>query len=167
MAQISTEKLALQLSEQRRSVDFDTFDIQLQELLRMLGDEQISVAPVYQRHFRWDPVRCSQLIESLALGIPIPNLFMATNTDNTWEVVDGVQRLSAVAKFAGSEQLRSKLKVGQKLVLTGLEKLSHFNDLTFDDFPLTCSNTSEHALLRLLSLTTKATKFFELTCLSD
>jgi len=78
MPMSTSDALQQELGEQRRTVDFDTFDIQLQELLRMLSDGQISVAPVYQRHFRWDDERCSELIESLMLGIPIPNLFMAT-----------------------------------------------------------------------------------------
>ena len=38
------EELSQQLTTQRRTVDFDTFDIQLQELLRMLADGQVSVA---------------------------------------------------------------------------------------------------------------------------
>ena len=127
----SSEQLSEQLGKQRRSVDFDTFDIQLQELLRMLDDGQIMVAPAYQRRFRWDNARSSQLIESLMLGIPIPNLFMATNADNTWEVVDGVQRLSTIVKFAGEEALRKKLKVGDELVLNDLQKLDKFNGLKF------------------------------------
>lgn len=135
MPQSTSEALSQQLSEQRRTVDFDTFDIQLQELIRMLDDGQISVAPVYQRHFRWDNARCSELIESLLLGIPIPNLFMATNADNTWEVVDGVQRLSTVAKFAGEDDLRDKLKLGPSLRLEGLRKLKEFNGFRYSDLP--------------------------------
>lgn len=129
------EKLAQQLGKQRRTVDFDTFDIQLQELLRMFDDGQILVAPAYQRQFRWDNTRCSQLIESLILGIPIPNLFMATNADNTWEVVDGVQRLSTIVKFAGSEALREHLGLNGALTLEGLQKLDEFNGLTFETLP--------------------------------
>lgn len=81
--------LGEQLQEQRRSVDFDTYDISVQQLLSMLKSKAIDIAPVYQRQFRWDTKRSSQLIESLFLGIPIPSLFMATNKDGTWELVDG------------------------------------------------------------------------------
>jgi hypothetical protein len=108
-------ELTEQMGAQRRTVDFDTFDIQLQQILTMLEQEQISIAPAYQRQFRWDAARCSQLIESLILGIPIPNLFMATNNDNTWEVVDGLQRLCAIVKFAGSPKLRAKLNLNGEL----------------------------------------------------
>jgi uncharacterized protein with ParB-like and HNH nuclease domain len=71
----------------------------------MLKSGVIDIAPVYQRQFRWDDHRCSQLIESIFLGIPIPSLFMATNRDGSWELVDGVQRLSSIVKFAGDSEL--------------------------------------------------------------
>lgn len=147
----TSEQLAQQLGEQRRTVDFDTFDIQLQELLRMLDDGQISVAPAYQRQFRWDPARCSQLIESLMLGIPIPNLFMATNEDNTWEAVDGVQRLSAIVKFAGGETLRKKMKLDGALILENLQKIDRFNGMTFDDLP---PHIQQHVRTRPLKVVT-------------
>jgi hypothetical protein len=131
----SPEFLDLQLKDQRRTVDFDTFDIQLQELLRMLQDGEIWVAPAYQRKFRWKEDRCSQLIESLLLGIPVPSLMMATNQDNTWEVVDGVQRLSSIAKFMGNDDLRAKLKVGDSLKLETLRKLTDFDGFGYSDLP--------------------------------
>ena len=129
------DQLSQQLGKQRRTVDFDTFDIQLQQLLWMLAEGQVSVAPAYQRQFRWDETRCSELIESLILGIPVPNLFMATNDDNTWETVDGVQRLSAIVKFAGDENLRNDLSLGHALELSNLKKLSLFNGLRFNNLP--------------------------------
>jgi len=124
-----------QLKAQRRTVDFDTFDIHMQQLIEMLNRKQIKVAPKYQRQFRWDDARCSQFIESLMLGIPIPSLFMATNSDSTWEVVDGVQRLSTIIKFAGTDELRERHGVGGPLVLDGLQKLHDFVGLRFDEFP--------------------------------
>ena len=151
---MSTRQIDLldeQLREQRRMVDFDTFDIQLQELIRMLADKQIAVAPAYQRLFRWDNARCSQLIESLMLGIPIPNLFMATNVDNTWEVVDGVQRISAIVKFAADDNLRSSLGLNGALMLEDLQKIDHFNGFTFESLP---SHIQQHIRTRPLRVVT-------------
>src|ERR1039458_6129453 len=127
--------LELQLKTQRRTVDFDTFDIHMQQLLSMVKDHQIRVSPAYQRKFRWSDQRCSQFVESLMLGIPVPSLFMATNSDNTWEVVDGVQRLSTIVKFAGGQALREEHGLNGQLVLTELQKLTEFNGLTFDQLP--------------------------------
>jgi uncharacterized protein DUF262 len=129
--------LELQLKTQRRTVDFDTFDIQMQQILSMLKTKQMKVSPAYQRKFRWSQSRCSQFIESILLGIPIPSLFMATNADNTWEVVDGVQRLSTIVKFAGDAELRNQLELNGSLVLSELQKLTDFAGLTFDSLPAT------------------------------
>jgi Protein of unknown function DUF262 len=126
--------LEQQLKTQRRSVDFDTFDIQAQQLLAMLASGQIKVSPAYQRKFRWKEKQCSQFIESMMLGIPIPSLFMATNEDSTWEVVDGVQRLSTIVKFAGPADLREQLQLNGPLKLQELEKLTEFDELTLSDF---------------------------------
>ncbi len=158
MPAATPDQLAHQLGTQRRMVDFDTFDIQLQELLRMLEGGQITIAPAYQRQFRWDTERCAQLIESLMLGIPIPNLFMATNEDNTWEAVDGVQRLSAIVKFAGNDELRQKLKLGKALVLEGLHKVSMFNGLPFSKLPQTIQQHIRTRPLKVVTLNDKSDK---------
>jgi hypothetical protein len=135
LPQHSSSALELQLSNQRRKVDFDTFDIHMQQLMAMLKNKQIKISPAYQRQFRWKEDRCSQFIESLMLGIPIPSLFMATNGDSTWEVVDGVQRLSTIIKFAGDDDLRKAHGLNGELVLTDLQKLSDFVGMSFDQLP--------------------------------
>ncbi len=144
------------MKEQRRTVDFDTFDIQVQQLLLQLQKGQIHIAPAYQRQFRWDDARCSQLIEFLVLGIPIPNLFMATNRDNTWEVVDGLQRLSAIVKFAATDELRAKFNLGRQLTLEGLEKLSKFNGATFASLPPQIQTHIETRPLKVVTLSDKS-----------
>ena len=152
------DQLSQQLKEQRRTVDFDTFDIQIQELLRRLEEEEVSVSPAYQRQFRWDEARCSELIESLILGIPVPNLFMATNDDNTWEVVDGVQRLSAIAKFAGGNKLREDMGLGGPLELNDLKKLSLFNGLSFEELPISVQRHVRTRPIKVVTLNDKSDK---------
>ena len=87
------ESLVDQLDREKRSVSFDAYDITIRQLTDMAANGEIDIAPDYQRHFLWKDARESALIESIFLGIPIPSLFMATNKDGGWEVVDGVQRL--------------------------------------------------------------------------
>jgi hypothetical protein len=150
--------LSQQLQEQRRTVDFDSFDIQVTELLRQLDEGQIWIAPAYQRQFRWGEDRCSELIESLLLGIPIPNMFMATNSDSTWEVVDGLQRLSATAKFAGDAALRKRLGLGNALVLQDLKKLDKYNGLAFADLPAHVQTHFRTRPLKVVTLNDKSDK---------
>ena len=124
----------------------------------MLSEGQISVSPAYQRQFRWNDERCSQLIESLMLGIPVPNLFMATNDDNTWETVDGVQRLSAIVKFAGDDTLRATHGLGNSLALRGLKKLESFNGLKFTSLPKALQQHVKTRPLRVVTLNDKSDK---------
>lgn len=67
--------LQKQLMEQKMKVDFNTYDLSIKELIGMVNDKLINIAPEYQRQFRWDKERQSSLIESIFLGIPIPSLF--------------------------------------------------------------------------------------------
>lgn len=129
------DALISQLDKQRRTVDFDTYDITVQQLISMVESKAIDVAPVYQRQFRWDQLRRSHLIESVFLGVPVPSLFMATNRDGTWELVDGVQRLCTLVQFAGTDEARARLSLKDALVLESLKKLSEFNGLIFNDLP--------------------------------
>ncbi len=125
-----------QLDSNRRSVSFDSYDLAARQLIEMLIENMIDIAPEYQRHFKWNAERQSQLIESLLLGIPVPSLFMATNKDSTWEVVDGLQRLTTLINFACPEDQISNVNANsKKLRLTGLQKLTSINGMLFEDLP--------------------------------
>ncbi len=152
----SIENLANQLDQQRRKVDFDTYDISVEQLISMVRSGAIDVAPVFQRQFRWDNLKRSHLIESLFLGIPVPSLFMATNKDATWELVDGVQRISTVIQFAGDDSVRRKLAITKPLVLEELDKLNEFNGLSFSDLPDSLRLLFLHRPLKVITLSDKS-----------
>jgi hypothetical protein len=132
---MNTKALIEQLEKQRHRVDFDTYDITVQQLISMVESGAIDVAPAYQRQFRWDDSKRAHLVESVFLGVPVPSLFMATNRDGTWELVDGVQRLSTLIQFAGTDAARARLALREPLNINGLEKLSELNDATFLSLP--------------------------------
>lgn len=135
---MDAELIQKQLEDNRRTVSFDSYDISVRELFNMVTDGTINISPAYQRHFKWNKERQSQLIESLFLGIPVPSIYMATNKDSTWDVVDGLQRLTTIMNFFGSDGLApGKNKPYDKLELTGLEKLDSINCLKFEDMPKT------------------------------
>ncbi|WP_236198288.1 DUF262 domain-containing protein [Pseudomonas putida] len=125
-----------QLDANRRSVSFDSYDVTVRQLYDMISEEIIDVTPEYQRHFVWSKERQSQLIESILLGIPVPSLFMATNKDSTWEVIDGLQRLTTIVNFIGKQEVIDLISKDCKpLILTGLEKLDTLNNLAFEEVP--------------------------------
>lgn len=125
-----------QIDKNRRTVSFDSYDITVRQLYDMVVEAIIDIAPEYQRHFVWDETRQSQLIESIFLGIPVPSLFMATNKDSSWEVIDGLQRLTTIVNFVGDEQTIKRInKSCSKLTLAGLEKLDSLNGLQYEQLP--------------------------------
>ena len=135
---ISASKLVLfqeQLEQERRMVSFDSYDLTVRQLLDMYESGDVVIPPEYQRQFVWNESRQSQLIESVFLGIPIPSLFMATNADSTWEVVDGVQRISTLAHFIGGETILSKVKRESSSKIKELEKLNALDQVVFSDLP--------------------------------
>lgn len=55
--------------------------------------------PGFQRNFVWDMTRASRLIESLILGLPVPQLFLYEQERNRFLVIDGQQRLMSIYYF--------------------------------------------------------------------
>lgn len=145
-----------QLDKERRKVDFDTFDFSVKELVSMASDGIINVAPEYQRQFRWPEENQSRFIESVFLGIPVPSLFMAANKDGTWELIDGVQRLSTLIHFIGNEEQLAKFNFDSRLKLTGLDSLDDFNDCDFGDIPHTIQLKFSLRPLKVTTLSDKS-----------
>ncbi len=133
---MDSNRIQEQIDDNRRSVAFDSYDITVRQIIDMIKEELIDIAPEYQRHFVWDETRQSQLIESLILGIPVPNLFMATNRDSSWEVIDGLQRLTTIVNFVGDEKLIKRINPkGNKLKIKGMEKLDSLNGNFYEKLP--------------------------------
>lgn len=57
-----------QLLNQKKKVDFNTYDFSIKELISLVSDKIVNIAPDYQRQFRWDDVRQSSLVESIFLA---------------------------------------------------------------------------------------------------
>ncbi|EIK3125034.1 TPA: DUF262 domain-containing protein [Escherichia coli] len=107
------------ISIEQKVVPMDT-------LIRRLKQQSIHLSPNFQRNEVWDVTRRSRLIESLLLKIPLPMFYVASDEKGTWEVVDGLQRLSTIRDFIiGNEN-------GVCLTLKNLEFLGEkLNGKTF------------------------------------
>jgi hypothetical protein len=150
-------QLQTKLDEQRRKVDVDHFDVTVRELVRMAGEGELERAPAYQRKFRWSNDDESRLIESLFLGLPVPSLFVAANADGTWEVVDGVQRLSTLIHFVTDQPaLLKTVARDDSLRLIGLEKVPELNGLTYADLPGPLRLAFNKRALRVTALSDKS-----------
>jgi hypothetical protein len=146
-----------QLDEQRRKVDVDNYDVTLREIIKMVQEKELNRAPDYQRKFRWSNYDESRLIESLFLGLPIPSIFVATNQNGTWELVDGLQRVSTLIHFVSdSPDLLKSIGREQPLVLEGLEKLDTFTGKNYAELPTALQLQFMKRSLRVTSLSDKS-----------
>lgn len=104
----------------------ETKDYQLDYLRHALepGRELIDISPAYQRRLRWPNKKKSLLIESFLLNIPVPPIFLYERDYNSYEVIDGRQRLDAISSFLAND-----------FSLTGLEYWSELNRKRFRDLP--------------------------------
>lgn len=55
--------------------------------------------PEFQRNYVWDQKRASKLIESLLLGLPVPQIFLYEEAKNSYLIIDGQQRLMSIYFF--------------------------------------------------------------------
>jgi uncharacterized protein DUF262 len=147
----------VQLNAERRKVDVATHNFSVRELVRMMIDGELNVAPEYQRKFRWTTAGESAFVESVFLGLPIPPIFVATNVGFQWEVVDGLQRLSTLLHFLADDPTDLSIVNRQEpLKLCGLEKLSSLNDKVASDLPRTLGIYFGRQPLQVVSLTDKS-----------
>ena len=91
--------ISSEIQKYRQEIKSERMDMSFGEIINMYRDKEIIISPEYQRAFRWDEQRQSDFIESILLGIPFPSIFVATNPDGKWELIDGLQRVSTVLSF--------------------------------------------------------------------
>ncbi|WEH98143.1 DUF262 domain-containing protein [Acinetobacter soli] len=128
------EKIGIEVDEDEDAIEpFNPEDISIQQkvvpmdvIIRRLKQKSIHLSPSFQRKDVWNATRKSRLIESIMLNIPLPMFYVAADENGTWEVVDGLQRLSAIRDFIIGD------KNGSMLKLSNLEFLGEkFNGKTF------------------------------------
>jgi len=90
----------------------------------MVHSTNYKLNPEYQRRHRWDNQRRSALIESLIMNVPIPPVFLYEYEYSSYEVMDGLQRLTAIASFYDDEY-----------PLEGLTKWPELNGKKYSELP--------------------------------
>jgi hypothetical protein len=76
-----------------------TKNFSLREVVEQIRDGEVDLSPDFQRDYVWKRRQRTRLIESILLGIPLPAFYFNQDDDGTFQVVDGVQRLSTISRF--------------------------------------------------------------------
>ncbi|CEO39412.1 DUF262 domain-containing protein [Photobacterium kishitanii] len=95
------DNIISEIEHAKQNIKTDGYPMSIGEIINLYRDGDIILDPAFQRLYRWEDEQKTKLIESILIGIPIPEIFVAQKADNTWHVVDGVQRLSTILQLAG------------------------------------------------------------------
>lgn len=102
-------------------------------------DSGVVTIPGFQRNYVWDAKRASRLIESIIVGLPIPQVFLYEQDRDKFLVIDGQQRLMSIYYFVKERfPLREKL-LEISLISAGRSRRDVdvlVNDEYFTDFHL-------------------------------
>ena len=130
----SSSGLLAEVDDRRREIRADGYAMSIGELASLYEENEMEIQPKFQRFFRWSVEQKTNLVESILLGIPLPQIFVSQREDGVWEVVDGLQRLSSIFQFMG--KLRDiNGGFGEKLVLTEPKYLPSLKGMSWDDLP--------------------------------
>lgn len=87
-------------------------------------ENYMDLRPFYQRRPRWSAEKQSLLIESFIMNIPVPPVFLYEREYNSYEVMDGQQRISALRAFYDGD-----------FELVGLQRWPEINGRTYQALP--------------------------------
>ncbi len=96
----------------------------LNTISSMVHSDDYKLNPEYQRRHRWNNKKRSKLIESLIMNVPLPPVFFYEYEYSSYEVMDGLQRLTAISSFYDNE-----------FKLEGLEKWPELNGKKYKNLP--------------------------------
>lgn len=94
-----------------------TADWTVETLNNQISKGTIDLDPGFQRRAAWDAPRKSRLIESLIVGLPIPNIVLAENPSQKGRfiVIDGKQRLLTIQEFHSNNMALESLDIRKDL----------------------------------------------------
>lgn len=103
-------------------IRISTRHFSLRDVVAQINESEIDLSPDFQRDYVWKRRQRTRLIESILLGIPLPAFYFNQEDNGTYQVVDGVQRLSTISLFMND---------GHVLDQFDLEYLQHLHGLKY------------------------------------
>lgn len=130
---VSQEKILSDIENSRNTLQTDKLDMSFGEIMNMYERDEIIINPDFQRLYRWTDYQKTRFIESVIIGIPIPPIFVAEDSQGRWEVVDGLQRLSTIFSFFG---ILKNMPEKNNWILGAGDMIQTLDGFTCDTLPL-------------------------------
>ena len=103
--------------------------------------------PIYQRRITWDNRKRSRLIESFIMNIPVPPIFIYEIEYGKYEVMDGLQRISAIMDF-----------YNDGYELEGLTEWAELNGKKYSNLPQKIKEGIDRRQISIVSLLKESAK---------
>lgn len=137
---MALENLIENVDNQIIQIRTKSLDVSFNELYDMYKDGELTIAPDYQRLFRWEEEKQSRFVESLILEMPVPPIFVIETDDGIYELIDGLQRISSYLHFRGErlgvvDEDDGNEDLEDYLHLQGCDIVPDLNGLTFNELP--------------------------------
>jgi uncharacterized protein with ParB-like and HNH nuclease domain len=104
--------------------------------------------PGFQRNYVWDIKRASKLVESIIIGLPVPQIFLYEEAKNSFLVIDGQQRLMSIYYFIKQRFPRTEKRTELRRVFDEhgqIPKTVLQNDEYFEKFNLRLADLASGA----------------------
>lgn len=128
---LNSDALIDELGKQRKNIKTDSYSMSIGEIINLYKEGDLKLNPAFQRLYRWEDDQKTKFIESILLGIPIPEIFVAQKSDGKWDIVDGVQRISTLLQLTNDLPGYPPLKLEETKYLPSLEGFT-WNELPMD-----------------------------------
>lgn len=105
------------------------------------------LTPKYQRRITWDTKKRSKLIESFIMNVPVPPVFVYETEFNQYQVMDGLQRITAIIDF-----------YSDKYELEELVQWSELNGRRYSQLPQKIKEGIDRRQLSVITLLKESSK---------
>src|SRR5437764_14562782 len=130
--EVDEQDVAEQLGPGATAAVVSGTDWTTETIVSQLKRKNIQLDPRFQRRDAWKKDRKSRFIESLIVGLPIPQIVLAESKQDRGKfiVLDGKQRLLAILQFWGLGEGENNAYTLSGLTLRGDLKKKSFVDLS-------------------------------------
>ena len=105
-------------------------DYTLEDLYNKWLNKDIAF-PKFERGYVWTEAQASKLIESFAMDLPVPAVFLSADDNGRSIVIDGMQRLLTVFSYFGGSYPEDSALGGQRFQIVGINEDSRLYGKTF------------------------------------
>ena len=144
---LEEDEAEVDVEKDKRKIFTDKGDPEVDSLYRKWTRGKLVLQPDFQRHFVWDAVKASRLVESALLDIPLPVIYLSEQKDGKEYVIDGQQRLTSFFSFISGKFLDD----GKDFKLKGLKVFKELNGNTFKEIGDDLQDKVSSCMLRTIT----------------